>query len=345
MQKSSPSAPANKPTLTEIADAHGYSLSTVSKVLNGYSDVSSQTRKKLGTILRESGYTLTSRTRRTSNTIEVVSQTVDNMWSLEILRGIIKTSSSMDYSIVLTESQDRLRPNAGWIDDVIRRRPHGIILIFSDLIPTERERLNSMDIPYVILDPATKNMLTDSHSVQADNWTGGILATQHLLSLGHRKIGIITGPLSIMCSQARLDGYKTALSKTGVEFDPNLVREGDFLTPGGKECAMSLLTEEHPTAIFACNDLQALGVYEAARQLGIRIPEDLSVVGFDDLQMTEIVSPPLTTVRQPLEEMGSTATEMIINFDKRMPHAIQSRILPTTLVRRKSTRELSKRFC
>ena len=108
---------------------------------------------------------------------------------------------------------------------------------------------------------------------------------------------------------------------------------------------MSLLTEEHPTAIFACNDLQALGVYDAARQLGRRIPEDLSVVGFDDLQMTEIVSPPLTTVRQPFEEMGSTATEMIINFDKRMPHAIQSRILPTTLVRRKSTRELSKRFC
>ena len=177
-------------------------------------------------------------------------------------------------------------------------------------------------------------------SVQADNWTGGVIATRHLLSLGHTRIGIIMGPDSMMCSRARFDGYSSALAEKGIAIDPELVTEGDFTTPSGYAQAMSLLDNTHrPTAIFTGNDLQAMGVYEAARQLGLRIPEDISVVGFDDVQTAAFMGPALTTVRQPLKEMAGTATRMLIQATQ--GESPSSVILPTSLVVRNSTRALT----
>jgi LacI family transcriptional regulator len=163
-------------------------------------------------------------------------------------------------------------------------------------------------------------------------------ATEHLLRLGHRRIGAITGPAEYLCSRARVDGYRSALDRAGLPFDPDLVRHGDFQHEGGFGHGSDLLSRaDPPTAIFAGSDQQALGVYEAARLRGLRIPEDLSVVGFDDLPAARWVSPPLTTVRQPLADMGRVAAEMLGDLIEGVPLRSQRIELSTELIVRESS--------
>jgi LacI family transcriptional regulator len=163
----------------------------------------------------------------------------------------------------------------------------------------------------VVIDPVDLPD-TDLASVGATNWAGGLAATEHLLSLGHRRIAAIGGPREMLCTQARIDGYRAALERAGVEFDRRLVLYGDFRHEGGFRASRDLLAmADRPTAIFAGSDQQAMGAYEAARQAGLQIPRDLSVVGFDDLPLCQWLSPPLTTVRQPLEEMGRLAARTL----------------------------------
>lgn len=332
--------PSPKVRLSDIAAATGYSLATVSKVLNGRTDVAASTRHEIEQTLRASGYTAHSRAPRAQRMIEVVFQDFETLWALEVLRGVLRETKAHDVSVITTESGDRQHPDASWVDGVLRRRPIGVILIFSNLTDEEKAKLDRNAIPYVVFDPSGQPSVDDM-SVQADNWTGGVIATRHLLELGHRRIGIITGPEEMMCSRARLDGYSAALAEQGLSLDPALVTEGDFTTDGGYAQAMELLAQpDRPTAIFAGSDLQAMGVYEAARQNGLRIPEDLSVVGFDDVQTAAFLGPALTTVRQPLQDMASAAAGMLIDtVDGRDPQ--RHVVLPTTLVVRNSTRRLA----
>jgi LacI family transcriptional regulator len=162
---------------------------------------------------------------------------------------------------------------------------------------------------------------TDIASVGATNWAGGLAATEHLIGLGHRRVGMIGGPADMLCTQARVDGYRTALDRAGIEAGKDLVRYGDFHHQGGFARTRELLElPDPPTAIFAGSDEQAMGAYQAARLAGLRIPDDLSVVGFDDLPTCEWLSPPLTTVRQPLEEMGRVAARTLLQLlDGRPP--------------------------
>ena len=238
--------------LADIAERTGYSLATVSKVLNGRSDVAAGTRRIIEEALRDRGYTKRISTTKNRKLIEAVFQNFDNIWSLEVLRGIVHEASAHEMSVVTTESGDRSHPDSRWVEGVLRRQPLGVVLIFSNLTESEKSRLQAFNIDYVTLDPAG-DPSPDNLSVQADNWTGGIIATRHLLSLGHTRIGIITGPNSMLCSKARLDGYKAALDEHDIPFDPDLVREGDFSTAGGYLQGLSLLknSAKRPTAIFA----------------------------------------------------------------------------------------------
>ena len=178
----------------------------------------------------------------------------------------------------------------------------------------------------------------DLPSVGATNWAGGLAATDHLLGLGHRRIGAIAGPGDYLCSRARIDGYRSALERAGVPFDPALVRHGDFQHEGGFARGGELLgLRSRPTAIFAGSDQQAFGLYEAARQRGLRVPQDLSIVGFDDLPVARWVSPPLTTVRQPLAEMGRTAAQMLGDLIEGLPLRSSRVELSTELIVREST--------
>ncbi len=328
--------------LTDIAKETGYSLATVSKALNGRADISEETRQTINVALKKYGYSRKAVPGKKQKMIEIVFQDFENVWAMEVMRGAIREAKLHDMSIVTTEGGNRQHPDSSWIDNMLRRQTDGAILVFSSLTRIERDKLHSRGIPFVLFDPFGDPDPT-TLSVQADNWTGGVIATRHLLALGHKRIGIITGPEEMMCSKARLDGYTSALAEQGITADPELITEGDFTTSGGYAQAISLLEHPHrPTAIFAGSDLQAMGVYEAARQLGLRIPEDLSVVGFDDVQTASFLGPALTTVRQPLQDMARTSVRMLAEAlttnDVLQPHVI----LPTSLVVRNSTQRLEE---
>src|SRR5436190_1079222 len=211
-----------------------------------------------------------------------------------------------------------------------RHRRSGLIdlvfLVTSELTGRQLEQLREADIPLVVLDPGNPPP-PDLPSVGATNWAGGLAATEHLLGLGHRRIGAIAGPGDYLCSRARTDGYRSALERAGIKFNPALVRNGDFQHEAGFICGGKLLDlPEPPTAIFAGSDQQAFGLYEAARQRGLRVPQDLSVVGFDDLPVSRWVPPPLTTVRQPLDEMGRAAAQMLGDLIEGRPLLRSSRV-------------------
>jgi LacI family transcriptional regulator len=178
--------------------------------------------------------------------------------------------------------------------------------------------------------------------VGATNYSGAYQATEYLVGLGHRRIGFVTGNLEMGCATDRLAAYRAAVRDYGLPPDPCLIQEGDFLEPRGFDCATALLDlPEPPTAIFASNDVSAFGVIDAIRDRGLRIPDDISVIGFDDIPTAAITHPSLTTVRQPLEEMGRQGTRMLLEFITDRDRAVERIDLPTSLVIRDSCRALT----
>jgi LacI family xylobiose transport system transcriptional regulator len=322
-------------TLTHIARTAEVSPSTVSKVLNGRGGVSAQTRERVERALRSHGYSPPAE-RHLQPFIELVFERVDSAFAIEIIRGVQKAAVSRGMSVVLTETGRRHTPGPEWLDQVVQRRPSGVVLVFSDLPTASKERLALRGIPFVVLDPAG-DPAPDVPSVGSANWSGGVLAARHLLELGHRAIAVIGGPDDMMCSRARVAGFRAALDEARVQFRPELLRWGNFHREDGLAAGLELLRlPEPPTAIFAGNDLMALGVLEAARMLGLAVPQQLSVVGYDDLQIARWSGPPLTTVRQPLAEMGEQAA--LLALDAREGGVRAARVdLATSLVVREST--------
>ncbi|MET0162121.1 MAG: substrate-binding domain-containing protein, partial [Microbacteriaceae bacterium] len=224
-----------------------------------------------------------------------------------------------------------------WLDGVLARRPLGVLLVLSRLEAAQQHQLESRSIPYVVLDTDGEPQ-GDVPTVGSNNWLGGLSATRHLLELGHRRVAVISGPADVLCSRARIDGFRSAHDELGLTADPALVRYGDFAVEGGYRYGRELLDRpDRPTAIFAGSDMQALGVLRAARELGIDVPRELSVVGYDDLPLAAWVGPALTTVHQPLVEMAATATRMLVDLAR--GEAVKSpRIeLQTRLVVRESS--------
>lgn len=319
-------------TLADIARTAGVSTPTVSKVLNGRADVAPATRERIEEVLREYGY---NRRRATTPAplLDLVFRELPNAWALEMIAGAEQVAHAEGLSLVLSKSAGR----ESWLDGILARRPAGALLVISDLTLAEREQLAARDIPFVVIDPAGE-LEPDVPAVGATNWQGGLDATRHLLDLGHRRIGMVAGPDRMLCSRARVNGYRAALESAGVPLDPALVRVGEFSHAAGYAEGRKLLrARRRPTAIVAGDDLQALGVYEAARELGLRIPDDLSVVGFDDLELAQWVGPPLTTVHQPLAEMAAAAARIVVDLARgRQPTATRIQ-LATRLVERGST--------
>ncbi|RKS73792.1 LacI family transcriptional regulator [Motilibacter peucedani] len=302
-------------TITSIARAAGVSVPTVSRVVNGRADVSPETRKRVEDLLREHGYRRRPSTRPSgAGLIDLVFNDLDSPWAVEIIRGVEDVAHGAGVGTVVSAVHHRQASARAWLLEVRARASDGVILVTSDIEPPLHEELRKLDVPTVVVDPAGVPTL-DVPTVGATNWSGGMSATSHLLELGHRRIGFITGPKRLLCSRARLDGHRAALESAGVAFDESLVRDGDFYHESGFLGAMSLLSmPEPPTAIFASSDQMALGVYEAVRQRGLHVPAEISVVGFDDLPEARWASPPLTTVRQPLAEMGLHAARVLLRM-------------------------------
>ncbi|MEU7693004.1 LacI family DNA-binding transcriptional regulator [Microbispora hainanensis] len=327
--------PPQRLTVAEIAHLAGVSAPTVSRVLNGHAGVALATRQRVEAVLREHGYRR--RDSEPAAIIELVFHALESLWALEIIQGVEQVAREHELAVVLTEMQGRLTPGRAWTEQVLARRPTGVVAVFSELTVQQQSQLATRSIPLVVLDP-TGEPLHETPSVGATNWTGGMAATRHLLDLGHRRIAMLSGPTQWPCCRARLDGYRAAMDAAGVPVDPALVRTSTLYVEGGLRDGTELLRlPDPPTAVFCSNDLQALGMYEAARRAGVRIPDDLSVVGFDDLSFTQWAGPPMTTVRQPLVQMGAAAARMVLALsegERLEQHRVE---LATTLVVRDST--------
>jgi LacI family xylobiose transport system transcriptional regulator len=324
-------------TLSEVASLAEVSISTVSKVLNGRTGVSRETRARIEALLQNHQYSPRVSKRNAAPLIEVLCYEMESPFASEILARIELTVRERSIGMVLTGATERHLPERNWVDAVLRRQPLGVILVASVLPAGDKQRLLSRNIPLVMVDPAGA-LEPDVPSIGSADWNGGYLATRHLIDLGHRDIGIITGPGTMLAATARLSGYRAALDAAQLPLDPDLIRPGEFHHRDGVEEGRQLLSRPaRPTAIFASSDLVALGVYEAARSLGIAIPADLSVVGYDDLRIAQWAGPPLTTIHVPLVAMAEQAVRLVLRM-RDEPDLAFSRIdLDTSLVVREST--------
>jgi LacI family xylobiose transport system transcriptional regulator len=323
-------------TVATIARLAGVSAPTVSKVLNGRTGVSAETRQRVEALLREHGYRRPEMVAPAAS-VEVVFYGMQSSLAIEIMQGVEQVVGQRRLAVGFTDVLRLASTGRFWAEDLLARRPTGVITVHFGVSSEQDGVLAASAIPLVALDP-TGEPLHAVPSVGATNWTGGIAATRHLLALGHRRIAIITGPAERLCARARLEGARAALQAAGVGLPERLVRTGWFTFDDGLTHARDLLRlPEPPTAIMCGNDLQALGVYEAARQAGVRIPADLSVVGFDDIPYTRWCGPSMTTVRQPIVEMGAAAATLVLALAAGETPS-QTRIeLATTLVVRDST--------
>lgn len=333
-----PSRRSQRATIATIAREAGVSVPTVSRVLNGRADVAAATRARVEALINQYGY------RRRggpsvspSPVLDVVFHELDGAWAIEVIKGVTRVAREEGLMVSLSESAARTSPGQGWVDAVLARRPTGVILVIFDLSPSQRAQLTARGIPFVVVDPAGEPAAGVA-AVGSANWNGGLAAARHLLELGHRRIAVIGGPPDLLGSRARVDGFRAATETAGIPLDPTLVRSGDFHIEGGYDNGLVLLRlPEPPTAVFAGSDLQAVGLYEAAWELGLRIPDDLSVVGYDDLPMARWVGPPLTTIRQPVAEMAEMGARMVIAMSRGAEPVTRRVDLATSLVIRQST--------
>ncbi|KUP98678.1 LacI family DNA-binding transcriptional regulator [Thermobifida cellulosilytica] len=305
--------PSRSVTISAIAAEAGVSAPTVSRVLNGRGDVAPETRERIENLLRARGYR-----RRGSRAagervglIDLVFNDLDSPWAVEIIRGVEDAAHDMGSSVAVSAVHRRASSTRQWLANVRSRASDGAVLVTTGLGSDLRSELEELHIPVVVIDPVGLPDLAVP-TVGCTNWAGGLSATSHLIDLGHRRIGFVTGRPELWCSRARLDGYRAGLETAGLDLDPDLVVPGNFDYESGFRAGEQLFgLAEPPTAVFAASDQMALGVYEALRQRGLRIPDDVSVVGFDDLPQARWSSPPLTTVRQPLDDMGRLAVRTL----------------------------------
>lgn len=325
-------------TIAQIARQAGVSVPTVSRVLNGRSGVSASKREAIQRLLDDYGYERRGTARRQRvGLIDVVIRDLDPIWAMPLIQGAEEEARRVGASIVLTSTHGRQAGSRHWVQHLATRRTDAVVLVVSELAPQAAEELCRLHTPMVLVDPAGVAP-SGIPTIVAANRAGGRLASEHLLRLGHRRIGVITGPQGVGCSEDRLAGHTDALRARGIPQDPRLLHYGDFMPASGASAARRMLRmKNRPTAIFAGTDQTASGVYEAAAERGLRIPEDLSVVGFDDVVLSEWMRPALTTVRQPLMDMARTAirTAAAIAYDgAEVPARIE---LPTSLTVRAST--------
>jgi len=331
------SKPRQTVTIAEVAQAAGVSVPTVSKVLNGRPGVSAATRRQVEQMLDEQGY----EKRRThpgsgSGLVDLVLYALDTQWATTLLRGAQAEVARRGLDLVVTTTST---PSSGrtWLDHLSRRGSEGVILVAAQVHDVAERELSRLHMPVVLLDPIGA-ALPSLPTVAGANWAGARDATDHLIGLGHTRIAFITGPLRDESHRDRLDGYRTALQRHGLQADPALVRHGDSLVSGGIEHGTALLSlPDRPTAIVSGSDEQAYGVYLAAAELGLSVPRDVSVVGFDDVDLCQWVTPALTTVRQPLVEMGREAARIVIEMSRSDLRPAPRTELATSLVVRRST--------
>ena len=329
------------PTIRDIATAAGVSIATVSRVLNGRPDVSPNTREAVLRVVHEQGFSMNRSARALSGgrtgLIGVTLPMVHVEYFSRILWGASEALYEHDMRVVLCPTMHEREREVTLLDRLLQGTTDGALLMLTRESNDALTALERQGYPFVVLDPRQP---VDERTpvVSAAHLAGAKAATEHLLSLGHRRIGVITGPHGWVASVDRLAGYQGSLAAAGISVEPELIAKGNFTNESGYAGASELLSlRKPPTAIFAHNDEMAVGAMQAAKERGLEIPRDLSIVGFDDVEKTQIVTPALTTVRQPLAEMGRMAVSLLTRLLERQPIEAMRVELATKLVVRDST--------
>jgi LacI family transcriptional regulator len=328
-------------TIRDIAQLAGVSVATVSRVINDRPDVAPETRDAVLRQVRAHNFTTNRSARALSvgrtGLVGFTMPLIRADYFAAILAGALEAGYEQQMRLVLCTTLHEHDREVSLLETLMDGATDGAIILLPEESSEELAALKSSGYPFVVADPRVP-LAEGNPAVSAAHRAGAKAATDHLLSLGHRRIAHISGPRGWAASEERIEGYHAALATAGVLPSSELLAEGDFEIPSGYATAARLLDlPERPTAIFASNDNMAVGVLRAARERGLSVPEDLSVVGFDDAELTQIVTPPLTTVRQPLAELGRTAVSLLRRMIERQRVEALRIELATRLVVRDST--------
>lgn len=326
---------APRVTIIDVANEANVSFATVSRVVNGKGYVSPATRERVMQAMTRTGYIVNRQARALAGglhqVIGLLVPDLDTSYVGEILRGIDEELAAKSYDLMLYTTHRRKTRESIFVASLTQGNTDGLLMILPQDLAANINAVRQRDFPYVLIDHS--GLDDQGPSVGATNRQGAHDATSYLIELGHRRIGFITGNQEMGCSVERLIGHRAALAGAGIAADPALVREGNFRQPLAYECTRDLLAlSERPTAIFASNDISAFAVMDAARDAGLRIPDDISVIGFDDIPDARYSNPPLTTMRQPLQDMGRLATHMLFEFIADPGRAVERIELPTELI-------------
>lgn len=298
-------------TMLDVCKRAGVSKATVSRVLNNTGQVKESTREAVFRAMQELGYRPNSLAQalanQRSNTLGLVVSNFDGPYFGRLLKQAALSSDLAGKQLMVTDGHDDPQRELQALDMLVDRRCDAIVLYSRHMPEPELERLlRELPVPLVVMNRKVNGAPERCVLFQQEESARQVVA--HLLGQGHRRIACITGSMHYPTAQARLQGYRQALLTAGLEADPALVAEGDFLVSGGYHQCKVLLASGHPfTALFACNDDMAMGAYRALQEAGLRIPEDVSVFGFDDDPSAAFMSPPLSTVNMPITAMTKTA--------------------------------------
>jgi len=328
------------PTLRDVARLAGVSHQTVSRVINGSEDVLPETRAIVESAIEQMGYRpnaiARSMARGQTHTLACISPNLTDYTFASVIEGAEVEARQHDYFMLSSSASD---PQAfrALVDELVgHRRVDGLIVInpYAD----ERFQYIPKDFPLVFVGASAheKNIC----SVSLDDEKVAYEATRHLITLGHTKIALVTGPMEEDCSQDRTEGYQRALQEAGIAFDKTMVVEGDWSASSGQSALLSFVEQGRvPSAVFAQNDRMAMGILRAARDINLKVPSQLAVIGVDDMPLSSYFDPPLTTMRQDMPRIGQEATRMLLDIIKKKSTAMRDLKLPAELVIRWSTSE------
>ncbi len=303
-----------KVTIYDIAKEAGVSIATVSKVINQIGRISEETRTKVYSVMESLNYKpsviASALAGKQTFTMGLLLPDLANLFFAEVARSIENRAHELGFSLVICNTDNHLEKEEHYISLLEQKSVDGIIIATGVRNDDILKKLTKKKLPFALIARDMPTIAVDI--VLVDDYLGGYMAAAHLIEQGHTKIAVIAEDTRVMSSSERIRGYRYALEEAGLTYRPDWVEVCDFNVPGSRDAAGRLLDlQEAPSAIFACNDLLAIGVFQAARERNLSIPGHLSVIGFDNTMFASIVDPPLTTISQPIQDMGRQVVDIL----------------------------------
>jgi LacI family transcriptional regulator len=329
-------------TIRDVAKLAGVSPITVSRVINNTSYVGKETRRRVDVAIRQLGYVpnTLARSLRLSQTniVALVLTDITNPFWTTVVRGVEDAASDAGFNVILCNTKSEVEQEK-YLNVLLQKRVDGVLLVPVCCNLKMIQAIQSQNVPLVVLDRHILGVEVDS--VRCDSEGGGYALVRLLISKGHRRIAMLSGPRGVSSADDRVAGYQRALIEASLGISDELIFYGNFTQQSGYEMVQkALAVQPHPTAIFAANNFITMGAFKAVRDAGLKVPEDIALVGFDDLPLELIIDPFFTVAAQPAYEMGKQATELILaRVSGRVPPACQEIILSTEIIVRRSSGE------